>query len=212
VLQPGLVEDPEEVAQKLAPVLGLEAADILEAAKMKDQSEVWIKRQITADQSEAVRSLELDGVRLVVDTKRYYPQKDFLTQVLGYTTVDGVGQEGIEAAYNKYLRGEDGLELTETDRDGNEIAFGTKENIAAKEGNEVELTIDYVIQAQKEGKKVYFHCSGGRNRTGTVAMGTLLQMGKANTVEDAEKQAVAIRPIINVKPELKEVLHNMFEK
>ena len=146
VLQPGLVKDPEEVAEKLAPVLGLEAADILEAAKKKDQSEVWIKRQITAEQSEAVRSLELDGVRLVVDTKRYYPQKDFLTQVLGYTTVDGEGQEGIEAAYNKYLRGEDGLELTETDRDGNEIAFGTKENIAAKEGNEVELTIDYVIQ------------------------------------------------------------------
>lgn len=82
----------------------------------------------------------------------------------------------------------------------------------AKQDESVKRAIDYVIQAQKEGKKVYFHCSGGRNRTGTVAMGTLLQMGKANTVEDAEKQAVAIRPIINVKPELKEVLHNMFEK
>ena len=146
VLQSSLVQDPEEVASKLAPVLGLEADDILEAAEEKGKGEVWIKRQITPDQSEAVRALKLEGVRLVVDTKRYYPQKDFLTQVLGYTTVDGEGQEGIEAAYNKYLRGEDGLELTETDRDGNEIAFGTKESIAAKEGNEVVLTIDYVIQ------------------------------------------------------------------
>ncbi|MCA1318948.1 dual specificity protein phosphatase family protein [Bacillus tianshenii] len=82
----------------------------------------------------------------------------------------------------------------------------------AKQDESVKRAIDYVVQAQKEGKKVYFHCSGGRNRTGTVAMGTLLQMGKANTVEDAEKQAVAIRPIINVKPELKEVLHNMYQK
>ncbi|MFZ5975479.1 MAG: stage V sporulation protein D [Bacillota bacterium] len=145
-LLPNLIKDPEEVAAKLAAILGMDAADIKKKASDKKKGEVWIKRQITSEQSQAIRALKLTGVRLVIDTKRYYPQKDFLTQVLGYTTVDGEGQEGIEAAYNKYLKGEDGVELTETDRDGNEIALGTKENIAAKDGNEVVLTIDYVIQ------------------------------------------------------------------
>ncbi|TYS59276.1 protein tyrosine phosphatase [Sutcliffiella horikoshii] len=83
---------------------------------------------------------------------------------------------------------------------------------AAKQDESVKAAIEYVVQAQKEGKKVYFHCSGGRNRTGTVAMGTLLHLGKANTVEEAESIATSIRPVINVKPELKEVLHNMYVK
>jgi len=83
---------------------------------------------------------------------------------------------------------------------------------ADKQDESVKAAIEYVVQAQKEGKKVYFHCSGGRNRTGTVAMGTLLHMGKASTVEEAEKLATSIRPVINVKPELKEVLQNMYGK
>lgn len=83
---------------------------------------------------------------------------------------------------------------------------------AAKQDESVKAAIEYVVQAQKEGKKVYFHCSGGRNRTGTVAMGTLLQMGKVNTVDEAERLATSIRPEIKVKQELKEVLHNMYEK
>lgn len=145
-VQPSLIKDPDGVAEKLASILNMDAADIKKAATDKSKGEVWVKRQITTEQSEAIRALKLDGVRLVLDTKRYYPQKEFLTQVLGYTTVDGEGQEGIEAAYNKYLKGEDGMELAETDRDGNEIAFGTKENVPAKDGNKVVLTIDYVIQ------------------------------------------------------------------
>ncbi|NLP50948.1 dual specificity protein phosphatase family protein [Bacillus sp. RO1] len=83
---------------------------------------------------------------------------------------------------------------------------------AAKQDESVKAAIEYVVQAQQEGKKVYFHCSGGRNRTGTVAMGTLLHLGKASTVEEAERLATSIRPVINVKPELKEVLQNMYEK
>ncbi|TYS68738.1 protein tyrosine phosphatase [Sutcliffiella horikoshii] len=82
----------------------------------------------------------------------------------------------------------------------------------AKQDESVKAAIEYVVQTLQEGKKVYFHCSGGRNRTGTVAMGTLLHLGKASTVEEAEKLATSIRPVINVKPELKEVLQNLYEQ
>ena len=55
--------------------------------------------------------------------------------------------------------------------------------------NLLKKSIDHVVNAYNEGKNVYFHCQGGSNRTGTVAIGTLLALGKASTIEEAEEMA-----------------------
>lgn len=74
----------------------------------------------------------------------------------------------------------------------------------------VKKSIESVVNAYNEGKNVYFHCQGGSNRTGTVAIGTLLSLGKANSIEEAEQMAKEARPKINVKPEMKETLKRIF--
>jgi protein-tyrosine phosphatase len=74
----------------------------------------------------------------------------------------------------------------------------------------VKKSIDHVVSAYNEGKKVYFHCQGGSNRTGTVAIGTLLALGEAKTIEEAEEMAMSARPKINVKPEMKETLKRLY--
>ncbi|QNF28227.1 protein-tyrosine phosphatase family protein [Metabacillus elymi] len=74
----------------------------------------------------------------------------------------------------------------------------------------VKKSIDHVVNAYNEGKNVYFHCQGGSNRTGTVAIGTLLALGKAKTIEEAEGIAKTARPKINVKPEMKETLKRIY--
>lgn len=74
----------------------------------------------------------------------------------------------------------------------------------------VRKALDLVLQAYNEGKKVFFHCSGGRNRTGTVAIGTLLELGEAKIIEEAEQKAKSIRELIDVKPEMKEVLKRLY--
>ena len=61
-----------------------------------------------------------------VDVKRYYPNSSFLTQTLGFTSVDGVGIEGIEAYYDKYLAGQPGRIVSETDVDGRKIPLQSK--------------------------------------------------------------------------------------
>ncbi|MBS4203673.1 protein-tyrosine phosphatase family protein [Lederbergia citrea] len=81
---------------------------------------------------------------------------------------------------------------------------------AVQEDESVKKSIDSVINAYNEGKNVYFHCQGGSNRTGTVAIGTLLALGKAKTIEEAEHIAKTARPKINVKPEMKETLKRIF--
>ncbi|MBT2709506.1 dual specificity protein phosphatase family protein [Pseudomonas sp. ISL-84] len=81
---------------------------------------------------------------------------------------------------------------------------------AENQDESIKQSIEHVVNAYNEGKKVYFHCAGGSNRTGTVAIGTLLSLGKAKTIEEAEEIAKAARPKINVKPEMKESLHCLF--
>ncbi|NUU74311.1 protein-tyrosine phosphatase family protein [Paenibacillus xylanilyticus] len=70
--------------------------------------------------------------------------------------------------------------------------------------------IDEVVGAYNAGKKVAFHCGGGKGRTGTVAAGTLLELRLASTIDDAEVQAKIIRNIINIKPMQKEILKKLY--
>lgn len=81
----------------------------------------------------------------------------------------------------------------------------------ARENSKVSWELNKTpLEVINEGKKVYFHCQGGSNRTGTVAIGTLLALGKANTVVEAEEMAKTERPKISVKPEMKESLQRIF--
>lgn len=67
-----------------------------------------------------------------------------------------------------------------------------------------------VVSAYRDGKKVAFHCGGGRGRTGTVAAGVLLELGLYSTLDEAEAAAKAIRPVINIKPDQREALELLY--
>ena len=81
---------------------------------------------------------------------------------------------------------------------------------AERQDESVKKSIEQVVNAYNEGKNVYFHCQGGSNRTGTVAIGILLALGKASTIEEAEEMAKNVRPKISVKPEMKEALRRIY--
>ncbi|WP_342510412.1 dual specificity protein phosphatase family protein [Sporosarcina sp. FSL K6-1522] len=76
----------------------------------------------------------------------------------------------------------------------------------------IQAAVSEVVDAYKAGKNVYFHCNTGRGRAGTIATATLLELGLANSVDEAEQQATEIRPSINVKPPFKEALKRIYEK
>jgi protein-tyrosine phosphatase len=85
--------------------------------------------------------------------------------------------------------------------------------IVDNEGNQddsIKASIEQVVTAYKDGKNVYFHCQGGSNRTGTVAVGTLLELGFAETLDEAEDIAKEARPKINVKPEMMDSLRKLY--
>lgn len=115
-----------------------------------------------------------------------------------------VENEGIDVVFD--LRAEAGDSDESYIRIHAPIVDDSKEH----QDESIQEAVGGVVTAYEEGKKVFFHCAGGSNRTGTVAIGTLLALGKAETVEEAEQMATNVRPIISVKPELKESLHRIF--
>lgn len=141
----------QAAAELLSSELGLSADAVL--AKMKDTTKaaILIKRQISREQADRLTALKADkklvGVSLSTDMKRYYPLGNFLTQVLGFTSIDGEGLEGVEARYNKYLAGTAGSIVSETDAKGLQIPDSVEQYVPPVDGDNVKLTIDMVIQS-----------------------------------------------------------------
>ncbi|NOV03647.1 protein-tyrosine phosphatase family protein [Paenibacillus planticolens] len=72
--------------------------------------------------------------------------------------------------------------------------------------------INHVVEAYKSGKKVGFHCGGGKGRTGAVAIGTLITLGKSDNIHDAEELAKSIRPAVHIRQPQREALEKLFNK
>ena len=147
---PNEVTDPKGVARACAEILGLDYDTAYERVSDEDRSWVTLKRQVEPEQADALRAYNFKGVYFTVDTKRYYPFKRFLTQVIGYTTIDGIGQDGIEAAYDKYLAGTPGKLVYEKDSSGREIPYGSETYIEPIDGYNIALTVDSVVQSSLE--------------------------------------------------------------
>ena len=72
--------------------------------------------------------------------------------------------------------------------------------------------VNHVVNAYKEGKKVGFHCGGGKGRTGAVAIGTLISLGLSSNIGDAENTAKSIRPVIHIREPQRDALEKLYEK
>ena len=140
----------ERVARELSDALDLDFDYVYKCATNKTRSEFVIKRQVDSKTVSNVRSLKLSGVGIANDSKRYYPYGTLLSQVIGFTTRDNVGQSGLELKYDKYLTGSDGKLISETDSSGNPLAYGYTQYEDPIDGAKIVLTVDQVFQSYLE--------------------------------------------------------------
>lgn len=140
------VTDKELLCRELALILDSEYQNIYDRLTNTKSGEVTIKKQVRKDKIEQILQKDLNGVYFSRDNSRIYPYGDFLTSLLGLTSIDGKGQSGLELYYDKYLSGTDGEILYETDIVGLEINGGKASYIPATKGLNVKTTIDYEIQ------------------------------------------------------------------
>ncbi len=150
--RPSQIKDPKGVAALLAPILELDEDKLYEKLSDTKSSFVWVKRQVTREVANEVRELGIKGIDFTQEPKRYYPNRDLASHVLGFTMKyaegeDGLkGQEGIELYYDKYLKGLPGKIVMETDARGREMPNNVDRYIPPIDGLNLELTIDQGIQ------------------------------------------------------------------
>src|SRR5690625_1706140 len=107
---PRQIKNPQETAEKLASILDMPTDKAYEYVT-KNESSVNIHpegRKINEEQESAIRTLNLDGVYLAKDSKRFYPHDDYLAHVLGFTGIDNQGLMGLELYYDDQLKGKQG--------------------------------------------------------------------------------------------------------
>lgn len=150
VLRPPQIKNAELVATKLSEILNMDRDTVLKKAKDSTKKEIWLKRQVDRETANKIRALDLDGVAFITDVKRYYPNNEYLAQVIGFTSTDGEGLEGIELKYNKYLNGQNGRIVAETDKNGVELPYGKEIIVEAQDGYDIYLTVDEVLQSYLE--------------------------------------------------------------
>ena len=161
--RPARIEQAQHTAKALAGILKTDRRKILKKLKAKNPF-VWIKRQANPKETAAVRKLALAGIEFVPERNRFYPNKTLASQALGFTGLDGYGLEGIEFAYDRYLRGTNSNQMVYKDALGN--VFNEQQAAAGLNyGNNIILTIDRAIQyiaesALEEGVKEFSARSG----------------------------------------------------
>ena len=143
---PGRISKPEIVAAKLASVLGEDRENILNKLR-KDRVFVWVKRKLSLEKKNRIDKLDLEGIGFIEERKRFYPEKEVMSHVLGWVGVDNQGLAGVEYYYDKRLRGRKGKILLKRDALGHSIPFS---QIILEEiipGENLVLTIDSKIQS-----------------------------------------------------------------
>lgn len=149
------IHSAEEITTLLVSILGEDYSYETIYKRIKyvpneSATEYVVARHLNDEQIATIESLNIDGLYLVDDVKRYYPKGATLAQVLGSVTEDGIGSEGLELKYDKQLRGVSGRITSSTDVSNGVIPGSEKRYVDASNGVNIKLTINYAMQSFAE--------------------------------------------------------------
>ncbi|HEU5361137.1 MAG TPA: penicillin-binding protein 2, partial [Candidatus Deferrimicrobiaceae bacterium] len=156
-VQPSKLSSPEAAASLLSRRVSMPVGE-LRKAFASDRNFLWVRRQMPSSEAEEiVREVraalakgrggeERDGIGTVEEPKRFYPNRELASSVIGFTDVDSVGIEGVELSLDKYLRGENAYLVCERDARGRIIVPADAPIEVNSAGHSVTLTIDRNIQ------------------------------------------------------------------
>lgn len=144
--------NPKELAAavervpELARSLGLDPELLMRRiTRSMDKEFLYLKRHLSPDQAHMVMALNLPGVNVMREYRRYYPAGEVAGHLVGFTSVDDDGQEGLELAFNHWLSGESGAKRVLKDRLGRSV-----ENVASirppRHGKDLRTSIDLRLQ------------------------------------------------------------------
>lgn len=142
-------EQRPQVAASLGVLLGRDPAELLR--RLNSGAEwTFIHRRMPEETALAIEALGIKGLGFETEPKRLYPQETVAAHLLGFVNDDGVGQYGVESAYDEILRGTPGRLVVERDARDRALPVGLREAIPSRDGADLTLTIDLTIQTAIE--------------------------------------------------------------
>jgi len=184
---PGKVLREQEKLTHLAAILKTSPDELSRMlADRRSREFVYLKRHVTPELAGRVRELDMPGVHLQREYKRYYPAGEVASHLVGFTNVDDSGQEGIELAFDHWLRGSPGEKRVLQDRLGR-VVQDVESIRSADPGRDLHLSIDRRVQylAYRELKSaVRYHSA----RSGSLVM---------LDARTGEVMAMAVQPAYN---------------
>ncbi len=145
----------ETIINKLLPILNIDYKYLKDRFYRK-KSFVWLARKITPEQAQAIKRLNIKGLGFLKETKRSYPNGYLTSHIIGFSGLDNTGLEGLEAHYDRYVKGEAGWTLFLRDARQKRLDLWEK-MVLPKDGYSLILTVDEVIQyiAERELDKAF---------------------------------------------------------
>ena len=196
------VKSATTVATHLSNILGLDFDDVYAKVQRKNVSEVLIKLGVDSETAERIYRQSLPGVYLAESVARYYPNGNLATQLLGFTSIDNVGQTGVEAYYNELLTGTDGYSYVQSDLQGKEIGGTLRYYIPAEDGEDLTLSIDSKMQAILE-KALSLIMTEQKAKT---ASGMILE------VDSGQVLAISSKPSFDLNEVPRDDLETLFDQ
>jgi cell division protein FtsI/penicillin-binding protein 2 len=179
------IDNDQETAAKLCQALADCSRREREALAERFRNQrlfAYVRRHVSPDEARRVTALNLNGVGLIKESRRFYPNKELAAHVLGYVGVDGEGLEGLEATYDTQIRGKPGTVLIHTD--ARRHAFSRFERPPTA-GSTIESTIDeylqHVAERELEAGIVAHRAEGGSAIIMNPLTGEILAMANGPT-------------------------------
>ena len=150
----GMEEMPTaEQMAKLAAIVDLPVEALQEKLAKKDKDFIYLKRQLSQEKAEEIKALGIKGLAFQKELKRHYPMGNLFAHVIGFTNIDGKGQEGLELSREDDLRGQDGARVVLRDNKGNYVdQLDSPRNRDAVDGRNMVLSLDQRIQSLAHDK------------------------------------------------------------
>lgn len=147
----------ENIAHSISEILNSTDDYVLNKLNTTNSTSVVLSKSIEKEQGTKIKELNITGITVSSDTKRYYPNNNFASHLLGNINSDGYGINGIESYYDKTLTGVPGISIQQTNAYGGQLAYSKAQYTEAVDGKDIILTIDEKIQyfAEEVASKAY---------------------------------------------------------
>ncbi|MCL6087629.1 MAG: penicillin-binding protein 2, partial [Actinobacteria bacterium] len=149
---PKLIKEPAKAAQEISKILLLDKSDLEKKLSDKDVGFLYIARKINSKDAERIANLKLEGIYVENEAKRFYPQNNLGSTLIGFTGTDNTGLSGLELNYEDILKGIDGTLTAQKDVFGQIIQTNEENFSPPVDGSDIILTIDSQIQFYAETK------------------------------------------------------------